>query len=587
MNNNISKKVIINLIWSITELYKFSPCYVFIILLDGLLKGISPIISLLLTNKLINELQLQQNSLQHIILLLGLLILFEIFNSLCSSITQLKLSNYELKFDTFIKCKILNKVSELDSKDFENSSTYDLIDRTQYDANTGILENLKKLFYIISLSISSISYIAIIIKYNIFICGIMIIIPIIRYLFEKKYNLLEYDIVKSNTENNRKSSYISYLITNSECFKEIRMFNLFSYLINKFENLKVNYNNDLIHIHNKKTFIECFLNTLEILIDFLILIKIIIETFTGTLLIGQFILYNSSIDSFKTNLMSIFSQVSSLYKNSSILEQVNAFFKIPKEIINEDGINIDNIKTIRLENVSYKYKDDYTLKNINLTLSKGDSVVIMGYNGAGKSTLMKVLMGIYNDYEGKIYINGIDLRTINKCSYRKKIGVMFQNYIKYETSISENIEYGNLEYINNTDKINEMLSKVDLDIFLNQQYQKLGYQFNKGRQISIGHWQKLALARTLIKESDVYIFDEPNASLDLISENAILNTIISETKDKISITIMHRFNKIISSSNKIIVLKDGYIDDMGTHEELLKHKGIYYNLYSIQNHNRP
>ena len=94
-------------------------------------------------------------------------------------------------------------------------------------------------------------------------------------------------------------------------------------------------------------------------------------------------------------------------------------------------------------------------------------------------------------------------------------------------------------------------------------------------------------ARTLIKESDVYIFDEPNASLDLISENAILNTIISETKDKISITIMHRFNKIISSSNKIIVLKDGYIDDMGTHEELLKHKGIYYNLYSIQNHNRP
>ena len=144
MNNNISKKVIINLIWSITELYKFSPYYVFIILLDGLLKGISPIISLLLTNKLINELQLQQDSLQHIILLLGLLILFEIFNSLCSSITQLKLSNYELKFDTFIKCKILNKVSELDSKNFENSSTYDLIDRTQYDANTGILENLKR-----------------------------------------------------------------------------------------------------------------------------------------------------------------------------------------------------------------------------------------------------------------------------------------------------------------------------------------------------------------------------------------------------------------------------------------------------------
>ncbi len=583
MNNSTRKKVIPNLRWSISEIYRFNHYYIFVMILDSILKGISPTISLLLTNELINKIQLRRDSFENVIILLGVLTLFGLINELCSNFIELKLSNYELKFNVFNKVKILDKVSELDSKDFENSSTYDLIDRTQYDANTGIIENIKRLFSISSLLISSISYIVIIIKYSVFICVLMIIIPIIRYIFQKKYNLLEYDVIKRNTENNRRSSYISYLITNSECFKEIRMFDLFSFLIKKYKKLKKDYNTDLIRIHNKRTIVDSILSIFEILIDFLIIFQIIAQTFAGDLLIGQFILYNSSINSFKTNLISIFSQVSSLYKNSSMIEQVRNFFEIPKEVINNEGINIDDIISIKLENVSYRYKDKYTLKNINLTLTEGDFVVVMGYNGAGKSTLMKIIMGIYNDYEGDIYINGIDLKLINKNSYRKKIGVMFQNYIKYENSISENVWYGNLKYSSDKNKIGEILSKVNLDIFSNQENHQLGYQFNNGRQISIGQWQKLALARTIIREANLYIFDEPNSSLDLISEDIILNTIISETKNKIGIMIMHRFNQVISNATKIVVLKDGCIDDIGTHDELLEHKGIYYELYSIQN----
>lgn len=582
MSNSTSNKVISNLIWSISELYKFNHYYIFIMILDSILKGISPTISLLLTNELINKIQLHTDSLERVIIVLVLLISFELINELCVNFIQLKLSNYELEFDVFNRVKILNKVSVLDSKDFENSSTYDLIDRTQYDANTGILENIKKLFSISSLLISSISYIIIIIQYSIFICLLMIIMPIIRYLFQKKYNLLEYEVIKRNTEKNRRSSYISYLLTNSECFKEIKMFNLFSFLINKYTKLKDTFNKDLIKVHNKRTLADSTLSIFEILIDFVILLQIIYQTFIGNLLIGQFILYNSSINSFKTNLISIFSQISSLYKNSSMIEQVRKFFELPKEVINYNGINIDEIKSIRLENVSYKYKDKYTLSNINLTLNRGEFAVVMGYNGAGKSTLMKIIMGIYNDYEGNIYVNDIDLKLINKDCYRKKIGVMFQNYIKYETSILENISYGNLKYSTDESKIDNILSKVDLNIFLNEKNQKLGYQFNSGQQISIGQWQKLALGRTLIKDADLYIFDEPNSSLDLISENTILTSIISESKNKIGIMIMHRFNQVISNATKIIVLKDGCIDDVGTHNELLKHKGIYYELYSIQ-----
>ncbi|KOC48220.1 ATP-binding cassette domain-containing protein [Clostridium botulinum] len=582
MKKSTGRKVIINLIWSIAELHRFNHYYIFVMILECILKGISPVISLLLTNQMINKIQLHRDPFKNIIILLVTLVLFEAINELCLNFVQLKLSNYELKFDTFIQVKILKKISQLDSKDFENSNTYDLINRTQYDANTGVLGNIKTLFSIISLLISTFSYIVIIINYNIVIFMVIIIIPIVRYIFEKKYNLLEYAIMKRNTEHNRKSSYISYIITNSECFKEIRMFNLFSFLIEKYKKLKTIYNTDLIKIHNKRTLIYSILSVLEILIDFLIIFKIIAEAFVGSLLIGQFVLYNSSINSFKENLISVFSQVSFLYKNSSMIEQVRNFFELPKEIINNKGINIDNITSIKLKNVSYRYKDKYILNNINLTLTKGDFVVFMGHNGAGKSTLMKIIMGIYHDYEGDIYINGIDLKLINKISYRKKIGVMFQDYIKYETSISENVSYGNLRYLDDKNKIDEILSKVNLDIFLNEESQQLGYQFNDGRQISIGQWQKLALARTIIKEADLYIFDEPNSSLDLISEDIILNTIVAEAKNKIGIMIMHRFNHVISNANKIVVLNNGSIDDIGTHDELLKNKGIYYDLYSIQ-----
>ena len=124
---------------------------------------------------------------------------------------------------------------------------------------------------------------------------------------------------------------------------------------------------------------------------------------------------------------------------------------------------------------------------------------------------------------------------------------------------------------------------MELEKFTDKKEQVLGYQFNQGRQLSIGQWQKLALARTLIKEAEVYIFDEPNSALDLISENAILQSIYAETKEKITLMIMHRFNHVVAKANKIIVLKDGYIEEIGTHEELLENKGTYYELYSIQN----
>ena len=225
-----------------------------------------------------------------------------------------------------------------------------MINRTQYDANAGILGNIKTFFSVLSLSISTISYIIIIIRYSIIISFIIILVPIIRYYFEKKYNLLEYDTIKKNTEYDRKSYYISYLLTNSEYFKEIKMFSLFNFFIEKYKRLKSICNLGLICLHNKRTITYSILSIIETVIDFFITLRIITQTFIGNLLIGQFLLYNSSINNLKQNMISIFSQLSLIYKNSLIVDQIKEFFELPKEVINEDGIKCARLSRHNLRN---------------------------------------------------------------------------------------------------------------------------------------------------------------------------------------------------------------------------------------------
>lgn len=147
-------------------------------------------------------------------------------------------------------------------------------------------------------------------------------------------------------------------------------------------------------------------------------------------------------------------------------------------------------------------------------------------------------------------------------SYREKIGVLFQDYIKYETSIEDNIAYGNLETKSEKYTVEETMKKVQLHGLLERKKQQLGYQFNEGLQLSVGQWQKIALGRTLISDSDVYIFDEPNSSIDLMSENAILNAIMENSEKNIKIVIMHGFNKIVEKADSIMTLSNGCIKKM-------------------------
>ncbi|WP_101774034.1 ATP-binding cassette domain-containing protein [Peptostreptococcus faecalis] len=588
MNTAYNKKttVVKNLLWSINKVKKFDIRYILLLVFRSILEGIMPLVPLLIMENIINLAQLKHSKFNNILMLAILLIFVEVINTILSNFVAFNIEKFELKYTQYIQSEILSKTARLDVKKFENSDIYNLIDRVQYDSEYGLLEYIKTLFDILKKMITIISFILIIYNYDIKIMIIIIIIPIIGYFYSKKYSLCEYELMKQNTEDDRKSHYIFFILTNSDTFKEIRSYSLSKFFIKKFNDIKYKINFSTINLKRKTLCSYTVINFFENIVDGFIIIKMLTQVYNNEILIGAFLLYNGALSSIKQNLLETFMQVASLYKNSSIVDQIILFFNLEEEVVLSDGIIITSIDKIELKNIYYKYEksSDYVLKNININLKKGDKMAILGHNGSGKSTLIKILMGIYLDYEGSIYINNIDLKLINIESYRRLVSSLFQDYIRYESSLRNNICYGNIELLKSdkNEEIFNILKDVKLENLNKALYEKLGYQFDGGKQVSIGQWQKIAIARTLIRESDVYIFDELNASLDLKSERDILKSISDRVNSKISIFILHRFNKILKNAEKIIILEKGIILDEGTHEKLINKNDIYTELYNIQ-----
>ncbi len=580
------RKVIDNFIWSVAEIFRFKKAYLLVLIMNSVVKGISPVVTLVIFQRMIDVIQFQSGTLQDAGILLASVAVVQLISECLLLFTGVKLSNYELAFDLHFQEQILKKVSTLSCKDFENNRTYDLVNRTQYDADAGILGSIKTFFSLAASLISSVSFAVIIAKFNIILFIIIIVIPVVRYIFEKRYNLKEYEVEKENTEPNRRAGYISYLLTNSEDYKEIKTFGLFRFFIKQYGLIRDACNLKQILLNNKRGRVFGVLTVLERVSDFAVTLWILIHTFSGTISIGRFLLYNNSIDNLKDNLVSIFSQLSFLYKNSAMIELIRDFFELEPEDTNEDGIVVDKINSIKIEGVSYRYqgKKEYALKEINLEIKPGELTIFMGNNGSGKTTLMKIIMGVYNDYTGNVLINGHNLRELNMTHYRSKVSVLFQNYIKYESSIEDNIRYGNVNIAKQSKYIKNIMRRVKLGEYTDQLSQMLGYQFQEGTQMSIGQWQKMALGRTLYRDADIYIFDEPNASLDLLTESEILKTIRQETKGKITFIIMHRFNTMVVHANNITVLENGKIAESGTHSQLINKQGIYAALFN-QYHN--
>lgn len=281
---------------------------------------------------------------------------------------------------------------------------------------------------------------------------------------------------------------------------------------------------------------------------------------------------------------SIMNIIYSINQNSLYMYKLINFIHEPKIKHGDKKIyRLEEINNIEINDLSFCYPgtNKKVLKNINLKINKGEKIAFFGRNGSGKSTLIKLLLGYYLVDDSMIKINGISLNDINTDNLYKLIGILFQDYCKYELTLKDNVGFGNIDEIDNEPQILESLEKAAVDFIPPNLEQQLGKWFSDGIQLSGGQWQRVALARCFFKKAQLYILDEPNAALDKMGEKKIMNTFFELTKNNIGIFVSHKIAHVMLA-DKIIYLDEGRIVAEGTHEQLLKTCPSYKEIYDLE-----
>lgn len=568
--------------------------HLIIIVILNIFNGFIPTLSIIATQYLINVLQ---TNIKYNFNYILVPFLIYIGVNLLSAIT-LQLINYfqslfQLRISYKLNVMILEKTETLNLKDYEDSDIYNKLKRAQDQAGSRPYTVFTLFLNLISSVITLASSSTILIFWKSWILLIIMIVPIISSLYMINLGYLQYKIEWMRVEKGRKSWYLSYLLTNDIAFKEIKLYNLANFFINEYQKLNKEFLSQDTKIIIKRTRISILFEMVDEIVGGCICLLIIRAAFLGQILLGSTIAYIRCISNVQAKTQDILSTISSMYQNNLFIKQFFEFIDLTSKDNNitktDNKVKIQDIRSIEFKNVYFKYNEskDYVLKNISFKINKGETIALVGINGSGKTTLVKLLAGFYDDYEGEILINNIPMNKIDKISMREKIGMLFQDFTKYELTCRENVGVGKLNFINDNDKLLNAITKADgisiLKRLSNGIDTQLGVWFDNGTQLSGGQWQKIALSRAFLRNADCYILDEPSSSLDPIAEHEVFAKSFQLVKIKIGIFITHRLSNIEDIATRIFVLNNGELVEEGDHNSLMELKGYYMKMYNMQN----
>ena len=587
------KDIIVNLKKCFYLILRYSRLYMCVTLCFSILQGIFPALSLVVMQKILNKLQSGDRVLLPFIYLIIVYTLIDMISSLLSAIYNYYYTKFLSHFNKHIELLRLKKGVELSLRDYENTETYDVINRAQQQNGQTVLSFFGQFMSILQLVITICSSLIILANFRTgwIVILIILIFPFLKYLFTLKIAKMQYDMRSRRTKDERNIWYIDYLIMTGVAFKEIRIFGLKEYFIKKYTALMDKIIQQDVNLAKKSILVQTGLLLCDQIAAGGAFLYLVFCGIKQIILIGDVVTYTRCIFSIKNNLESIFEYFSSIANEALLIGWLFDFLELKTAVpLVDSSVNISGIDSIQMIHVSYKYKgsSEYALRDISFTIKKNEVLGIVGKNGSGKSTLIKIILGLYDDYEGDILVNDINLKAINKESYYESVSCVFQDYMKYEASLKDNIGYGDLEHIDNTMEIENILKYVKLkeNIWLEDGIDVLlGNWFGK-KQLSIGEWQRVAIGRGIFKKSKLCIMDEPDASIDAEAERQLIQMYKKVFSHKIGIYVSHKINHVRYLTVQIVVLDNGNVSEFGTHTELMKHEGIYYKLFKLQEESR-
>ncbi|HEY5464054.1 MAG TPA: ABC transporter ATP-binding protein [Hanamia sp.] len=492
-------------------------------------------------------------------------------------------------FSIHTSVKIMEHAATLDLDQFEDSEFYDKMERARQQTigRTILLSQiLAQVQDIITMAFLLVGLIA----FDPWLILLLLVAIIPAFLGESYFNDKSYALTRGQTPERRELDYMRYLGASDETAKEVKLFNLSGFLIDRFKTLSNKFYEDNKILSTKRASWGTFFALLGSLGYYTAYVVMILKTVAGVISIGTLTFLAGSFKQLRSLLENILSRFTTVSQSAIYLRDFFDFFEIqPKIVVAPKPFPFPNPirQGIIFENVGFKYhnSENWANRYLSFTLHAGEKLALVGENGAGKTTLVKLMARLYDPVEGRILLDGIDLREYDIADLRKNIGIIFQDYLRYQMSFAQNISVGNIDEQHNLPLIKLSAEKSLAHLLaekLPEKYdQALGRRFNNGIELSGGEWQKIALARAYMKEAQLLILDEPTSALDARAEYTVFQRFAELTKGKTAVLISHRFSTV-RMADRILVLNKGEIIEMGSHEELISKNGHYAELFSLQ-----
>lgn len=493
------------------------------------------------------------------------------------------------QFTNHVSIKLMQHADSLDLVSFEDPVFYDKMERArrQTTARLGMLAGLAGMAQQL---LTLISMLSAVVFYYPWLLLLLLAATIPVFLGETRFAMLNYSMLYRYTPERRELDYLRYLGASNESAKEVKIFGLGKHLVERSKALFDRFYADNKHLAIHRAIHGTLLNLLPTGAYYAAYALIILRALAGRLSVGDLTLMVGAFSRARSTMESLVSGLAGISEQALFIKDLFDFFETAPAISSPaDALPAPRpiLQGFEFQNVSFAYpgSDRKVLDNISFRFYPDERIALVGENGAGKTTLVKLLSRLYDPIGGRILLDGMDLRDYNVDELRREIGVIFQDYMRYDLLASENIGVGRINELRNQDRI-ELSAEKSLAAGVvrnlpNRYRQMLGRRFEGGVDLSTGQWQKIALARAYMRDAQILILDEPTASLDARAEFEVYQRFVDLTAGKMAVLISHRFSTV-RMADRILVLEDGRIVEHGSHSQLVALGGKYSELFELQ-----
>ncbi len=560
-----------------------------------LIQGLLPLIPLYLMKLLIDSVEEvisggEPSSFGHIGLLIGIMGGVALLSALVKSIAGIVEQTQARVVTDYMQDILHRKSIEVDLGYYEDSKFYDTMHRAQGEAPYRPTSIVNGFIRTVQSSISLLAMVALLLSFHWIVAVILVAAALPGVLVKLKFSKVSWKWQRTRTETERKAWYKHWLLTSAGHAKELRLFGLGEHFRVMYMNLRAILRREILGIAKRRATADLATGAVATLLIYGSLAFIAKQAFAGLITIGGMVMYFGAFQRGLGYLKGLLGSLAGLYESNLFLSNLFDFLDIEPSIIDPsepeifppsivDGIVFNHV------NFNYTSSDKKVLDDVSLRINPGEMLALVGENGSGKTTFVKLLCRLYDPVSGSVSIDGTSIKDFRVEDHRSNIGVIFQDYARYHLTAAENIRLGDIKHSPDDSVIRLAAEAAGADAMIENlpdAYDTvLGRSFKGGMQLSIGEWQKIALARAFIRDAPIVVLDEPTSALDAKAEHALFVKFRELVQGKTSLIISHRFSTV-RMADRIAVMDKGRIIEHGTHEELMEINGKYREMYKIQ-----